>query len=122
VLIGVGLVNLVRPGDGISPELRRGSRSRRTWRRSRRRRRRRWAPTFFVNLVPSNPVRAMADSGMLAVMTFALLLGVGLVLTRTDASAAVSRRACGAHDVTMRLLDLVIRAWRRSASRVSSSR
>jgi len=109
VLIGVGLVNLVRPGDGISPEL-----------RARLAERAHMAPTaaspkaamgadFFVNLVPSNPVRAMADGDMLAVMTFALFLGVGLLLTRTEAARRLEEGLQGLYDVTMRLLDLVIR-------------
>ena len=108
VLIGVGLVNLVRPGDGISPEV-----------RARLTERAHMAPAaappkaamgadFFVNLVPSNPVRAMADGDMLAVMTFALFLGVGLVLTRTDAARRLEDGLQGLYDVTMRLLDLVI--------------
>jgi len=109
VLIGVGLVNLVRPGDGISPEL-----------RARLAERAHMAPVaappkaamgadFFVNLVPSNPVRAMADGDMLAVMTFALFLGVGLLLTRTEAARRLEEGLQGLYDVTMRLLDLVIR-------------
>jgi len=53
-------------------------------------------------------VRAMADGDMLAVMTFALFLGVGLVLTRTDAARRLEDGLQGLYDVTMRLLDLVI--------------
>ena len=64
---------------------------------------------FFVNLVPANPVRAMADGDMLAVMTFALLPG-----RRARARRAPSRRGRleealqGLYDVVMRLLDMVI--------------
>jgi DAACS family dicarboxylate/amino acid:cation (Na+ or H+) symporter len=108
VLLGVGLVNLIRPGDGISPEL-----------RARLAERAASAPVvaapkagmgadFFVNLVPANPVRAMADGDMLAVMTFALLLGVGILLTRTDAARRLEDALQGLYDVVMRLLDLVI--------------
>src|SRR5262245_13081108 len=61
VAIGVGLVNWLRPGDGISPAL-----------RAQLTERARTAPLaappkadmgvdFFVNLVPANPIRAMAD-------------------------------------------------------------
>jgi DAACS family dicarboxylate/amino acid:cation (Na+ or H+) symporter len=64
---------------------------------------------FFVALVPSNIVKAMGEGEMLAVMVFALLLGVGLAITRTDAARAFERGLEGLYDVTMRLLGLVIR-------------
>ena len=62
-----------------------------------------------MNLVPANPVRAMADGDMLAVMTFALFLGIGLLLTPTDAARHLETGLQGLYDVTMRLLALVIR-------------
>jgi DAACS family dicarboxylate/amino acid:cation (Na+ or H+) symporter len=109
VLIGVGLVNALRPGEGLAPEL-----------RARLAARAHAEPIvtppkatigvdFFVNLVPANPVRAMADGDMLAVMTFALLLGVGLVLTPTPAARRLEEGLQGLYDVVMTLLDLVIR-------------
>ena len=46
---------------------------------------------------------------MLAVMVFALFLGVGLALTRTDAARAFETALQGLYDVVMHLLALVIR-------------
>ena len=111
VLIGVGLVNLFRPGDGIAPGVkalllaRPGA----------------IVPAapaaagatgvdFLVALVSSNIVKTMADGDMLALMVFALLLGVGLALTRTDGARAFEAGLQGLYDVTMRLLGLVLRA------------
>src|SRR5262249_49840732 len=85
VLVGVGLVNLVRPGEALSPEL-----------KARVGRQATSSPVappaagatgadFLVNLVPSNVVKAMGDGDMLAVMVFALFLGIGLAITRTEA-------------------------------------
>jgi Na+/H+-dicarboxylate symporter len=109
VLVGVTLVNLIRPGDGLPPTLRDTLQSRA-------------APPpaaalgggatgvdFLVQLVPANVVKAMADGDMLAVMVFALFLGIGLVLTRSDATRAFEHALQGLYDVTMRLLGLVIR-------------
>lgn len=107
VAIGVALVNAVRPGEGLSPELRSKLSVRAV------------APAqapgagatgvdFLVQLVPSNVVKAMADGDMLAVMMFALFLGIGLVLTRTAAARAFETGLQGLYDVVMHLLGLVI--------------
>jgi Na+/H+-dicarboxylate symporter len=110
VLLGIGLVNLIRPGEGLSPELKE-----RLLAQSGSVPQPSAAPQatgidFFVNLVPANPVRAMADGDMLAVMVFALALGIGLALTRTTAARRFEDGLQGLYDVVMRLLDLVIRA------------
>jgi DAACS family dicarboxylate/amino acid:cation (Na+ or H+) symporter len=110
VLIGVGLVDTLRPGEGLSPALKARLAAQATSVPA--------AATssagtggmdFFVALVPSNIVKAMGEGEMLAVMVFALLLGVGLAITRTDAARAFERGLEGLYDVTMRLLGLVIR-------------
>jgi len=110
VLIGVTFVNVFKPGAGLSPDLR----ARLTAQASA-------APPpapaagtsgvdFLVGLVPNNPVRAMADGDMLAVMAFALLLGLGLSMTRTQAARRLEEMLEGLYDVTMRLLELVLQA------------
>jgi DAACS family dicarboxylate/amino acid:cation (Na+ or H+) symporter len=108
VFIGVTLVNAVRPGEGLPPELRDKLTARAV------------APAqapgagatgidFLVQLVPSNVVKAMSDGDMLAVMVFALFLGIGLALTKTPASRAFETALQGLYDVVMLLLSLVIR-------------
>jgi dicarboxylate/amino acid:cation (Na+ or H+) symporter, DAACS family len=110
VLLGVGLVNLVRPGEGLSPELRTALAARAATVPMAAAPARTGGVDFFVQLVPANVVRAMVDGDMLALMVFALLLGVGLALTRTDAARRFEEALQGLYDVVMRLLDLVIRA------------
>lgn len=105
VLIGLGMVNVFRPGTGMSVD---------------------WhgrlptpAPAaaagesasgvdFLVNLVPANVIRAMADGDMLAVMVFSLFLGVGLVATGSDATRKLQETIEGLNQVVMRLLAIVI--------------
>lgn len=109
VFIGVTLVNVLRPGDGLDPALRETLVSRA-------------APPpagalaggasgvdFLVQLVPSNVIRAMADGDMLAVMVFALFLGVGLVISHSDTARQFEQALQGLYEVTMKLLGLVIR-------------
>jgi Na+/H+-dicarboxylate symporter len=110
VLLGVGLVNLVRPGDGLPPELKTRLLEQRAVIPEAATRAGETGLEFLVKLVPSNPVRAMADGDMLAVMVFALFLGIGLALTRTDAARRFEEALQGVYDVVMRLLDLVIQA------------
>jgi DAACS family dicarboxylate/amino acid:cation (Na+ or H+) symporter len=107
--IGIAMVNALEPGAGMSPAVREQLTARAV------------APAagalggggsgidFVTHLVPSNVVRAMADGDMLAVLVFALLLGVGLALTPSAAARSFERGLQGLYDVTMRLLDLVIR-------------
>jgi dicarboxylate/amino acid:cation (Na+ or H+) symporter, DAACS family len=109
VLLGITLVNLFRPGEGLPPTLR----ARLLERAGSLLPPSAAAPKlegadFFVGLVPANVVRAMADGDMLAVMVFALFLGVGLVLIDTAASRRFGEALEGMYDVIMRLLDVVI--------------
>ncbi len=108
VAIGVGLVNLLEPGAGLSPALRAqlaagalpgpaAAAAGRT------------GVDFVVNLVPSNAIRAMADGDMLALLVFSLLLGVGLAGTPGEPARRLEETLRGLQDVTMRLLGLVIR-------------
>jgi DAACS family dicarboxylate/amino acid:cation (Na+ or H+) symporter len=108
VLIGVGLVNAVRPGAGLSPELRArlvaqagaippaapaaGA----------------TGVDFLVGLFPSNPIRAMADGDMLGVMVFSLFLGIGLLLTPGAPARRLEETLQGLYDVVMRLLGVVL--------------
>jgi DAACS family dicarboxylate/amino acid:cation (Na+ or H+) symporter len=110
VLLGVGMVNLFQPGSGLSPELRQRLSAQASA-----------APApaapaaagstgvdFLVGLVPNNIVKAMGDGDMLAVMVFALFLGVGLALTRTEHARRLEEALQGLYDVVMRLLGMVI--------------
>lgn len=108
VMIGVATIDLVRPGEGLSDALRAKLSAQAGA-----------APPaapaagasgadFVVGLVPNNPIRAMADGDMLAVMVFALFLGVGLALTRTGPARRFEDVLQGVYDTVMRLLGLVL--------------
>jgi len=108
VAIGVGLVNALEPGVGLDPELRArlGEGAKLPAAASAAGRS---GVDFLINLVPSNAVKAMAEGDMLAVMVFAILLGLGIASTRTEPARRLEDALRGLQDVTMQLLGLVIR-------------
>jgi len=110
VLIGITMVRTFRPGEGLSPETRErllaGAAERASAITS--------APApktgidLIVQIVPDNPVKAAASGDVMAVMFFALMLGVGLLLTKTENAARFVRILEGLFDVLMRLIHVVI--------------
>jgi DAACS family dicarboxylate/amino acid:cation (Na+ or H+) symporter len=106
VLIGMTLVNLLEPGVGASPELLEYAR-----RSLASTPRPPDVPTLdlLVGIVPSNPVAAAANGDMLGVVCFSLLFGVGLAITKTDATRSLLRGIKGLFDVCMSLIGLVLR-------------
>lgn len=124
VLIGVTLVNVLRPGEGLSPELKArlaASALQKTAAPSA-------APAtsppatsqapapaadkspidMLVEIVPRNPVKSMADGDFLGLMFFSLMIGLGVALTRTPAAQRFQEAVEGLLDVSMRLIDMVI--------------
>ncbi len=112
VALGMAMVNLFNPGGGVDPEL--ASRlleegagraqgivdSARTGASGMQ---------LLVQIVPDNVFRAAASNDILAVMFFALMFGIGLVLTNTPGAARVKGVVQGLFDIAMTLINLVIR-------------
>ncbi|MGH7819815.1 MAG: dicarboxylate/amino acid:cation symporter, partial [Candidatus Binatia bacterium] len=111
VVIGIVLVNTMRPGEGLSAELRerltRGAAERAMAVTS--------APVpksgldFLVQIVPDNPIAAAASGHMLGVMFFALVFGIGLASTPGESARRLTEVIQGLYDVTMRLIEVVLR-------------
>jgi DAACS family dicarboxylate/amino acid:cation (Na+ or H+) symporter len=107
VLIGVTLVNAIGPGRGLPEEVRAAAASGAAPAAAK-------APEtsavdFLVAMVPDNVVKAAANGDMLAVIVFSLLFGIALALTRTDAVATLRVAIQGLYDVTMTLIEGVLR-------------
>lgn len=110
VLIGITLVNVLQPGVGISAEtkarLTEGAAERASALTTA------VAPRtgidLFVQIVPSNPIKAAADGDMLGVMFFSLMVGIALAIVRTEATARLQEAIQGLYDVTMWLIGVVI--------------
>lgn len=109
VLIGVGMVNLMQPGAGLSSELKQRLLTQASAAPPPSANASATGVDFVIGLVPSNIVKAMNDGDMLAVMVFALLLGAGIAATRTEAARRFEEALQGLYDVAMHLLEMVIR-------------
>lgn len=108
VLIGVGMVNLMQPGKGLSPELKQRLLTQASAAPPPAPNASATGVDFVVNLVPNNIIKAMAEGDMLAVMVFALLLGAGIAATRTEYARRFEEVLQGLYEVAMRLLEMVI--------------
>jgi DAACS family dicarboxylate/amino acid:cation (Na+ or H+) symporter len=111
VLLGIALVNLLRPGEGMSQEAR-DRLARSAAARTPATQAAATAPKtgldLLIQIVPDNPVKAAANGDMLAVMFFAVMVGIGLTLTPTQAARRFQEAIEGLYDVTMRLIGVVI--------------
>jgi DAACS family dicarboxylate/amino acid:cation (Na+ or H+) symporter len=112
VLLGLVLVNWLKPGAGVDPATAQqllsegasraqaivsgvGTQPR--------------GLDMLLSIVPDNIVGAAASNGILAVMFFALMLGIGLVLTPAPSARVLLRGIEGLFEVSMTLIGLVIR-------------
>ncbi|WP_257388726.1 dicarboxylate/amino acid:cation symporter [Tahibacter caeni] len=111
VLIGLALVNLFQPGVGMDPAARAellaesASKSKTLTAQE--------APpsgiAMVVQIVPDNIVRAASGGDMIGIMFFALMFGIAMVLTPTPGVARVKEFIQGIYDLSMTLIDRVIR-------------
>jgi len=111
VVIGVVLVNTLRPGEGLPPAQRAeltASAAERASSLATATAAPRTGIQFLIHLVPDNPLRAAVEGDMLAVMFFSLLAGIGLTLTSTPAARRLLEVIEGLYDLTMTLIQMVI--------------
>ena len=109
--LGVLLMNLYRPGDSVSTELRDRMTATAKDRVSliqQRATTQKSGMDLLISIIPDNPVRAAADMDMLGIMFFALMIGIGLTLEKSPAAKKFQEALEGLYDVTMRLISLVI--------------
>jgi len=64
---------------------------------------------IIMGIVPDNPIKAAANGDFLAVMFFAVMLGIALVLKQTPATVTFKDTVQGLLDLVMKLMELIIR-------------
>ena len=63
----------------------------------------------FLTIIPTNVISAAAENDILAVMFFALVFGIGLLLVNTPAANRLQEAIEGIFTVAMRLIGIIIR-------------
>ncbi|HSG54001.1 MAG TPA: dicarboxylate/amino acid:cation symporter [Paracoccaceae bacterium] len=112
VAIALAAVNLLRPGAGVDPAaaaelLAQGgegaagivaaSQNAQT------------GVSQLINIVPSNVISAMSNNDILAVMFFALVFGMGLLVVQTRRTEVLKDAIEGVFEVAMKLIGFVIK-------------
>jgi DAACS family dicarboxylate/amino acid:cation (Na+ or H+) symporter len=112
VVIGLSLVNVIRPGAGLDAETRdrlMATYSSQADQGRLMREQMKFDISLLVNIVPRNPVKAMADFDMLAVIFFSLMFGVGLALIPVHRAEPMIRLLEATADVVTAIIDLVMK-------------
>lgn len=113
VVIGLVLVNVLKPGAGVDPAAAQqllAANSERAQAIIGSNTQQPGGLDMLLSIVPDNVVGAASKSEILAVMFFALMLGIGLVLTKGSEGTSVFKRGAeGLFEISMTLIGFVIR-------------
>ena len=109
-LLGLGLVNLAKPGEGLNPavterltETYQGNSDTMGLAESA------FGMELFVRIVPRNPVQAAANGEMLAVIFFTLMIGIGLTIVSKEKAQPLLKFLESLGHVTVGLIGLVMK-------------
>ena len=113
VLLGLVMVNLFKPGAGVDPALAQqlltdgADRAQTIVRDSTTQPK---GMDMLLSIVPQNVIgAASSNANIIALMFFALMFGIGLVLTQTPETSVLKRGIEGLFQISMTLIGLVIR-------------
>ncbi len=111
IAVGLLVINLIQPGVGFDPAIRDSLLAANTQAVHEITATK---PTLsgvqiIMGIVPDNPIKAAANGDFLAVMFFAVMLGVALVLKQTPATVTFKDTVQGLLDLVMKLMELIIR-------------
>lgn len=111
-IIGLTLVNLVKPGEGFPAEVQQQLMATYSDEAQKRQAQAESDQGFgintFVNIVPRNPLQAAANTDMLAVIFFSLIFGIALTLIPQEKSEPVQRVLDGVSEAIIRIVGIAM--------------
>lgn len=107
--LGLGMVNLIRPGVGLSEAARQRLLATYQQEPGPPKVARQFGIQTLVNVVPRNPLAAAAQDDMLGVIFFSLIFGIALAALPPDRTKFLVEAIRGLGDVMMVIIDLVMR-------------
>jgi DAACS family dicarboxylate/amino acid:cation (Na+ or H+) symporter len=110
-ILGLSLVNIVRPGESLDVETRTALLAEYADEASEKQAQAEtsgFGINTFVNIIPRNPIDAAARGDMLAVIFTALVFGIALTRIAADRAAPVMRVLEGIGDAIMVVIDLAM--------------
>ncbi|AXT55415.1 dicarboxylate/amino acid:cation symporter [Aquimarina sp. MMG015] len=116
ITIGLLLVNVMKPGDGITPETiekltnEYASSSKISERIAEAGRQKESGPLqFVIDMVPQNAVAAMSNNKlMLQVIFFAIFLGISMLLIKEEQSDPLKKFFDSLNEVVLKMVDLIM--------------
>jgi DAACS family dicarboxylate/amino acid:cation (Na+ or H+) symporter len=106
--IGLTLVNTIRPGDGLPPEIRDELMTRFSGEGLVQTGPTNFGVSTFVNIVPRNPVEAAANMDMLALIFASLIFGAALTLIPKAKADPVIAVLDGVGDAVIKIIDMAM--------------
>jgi Na+/H+-dicarboxylate symporter len=109
-LIGLVVVNIMQPGQGLPPELGQEILAGSAQRAGEIAARREFSGIDIVlNIVPRNPIAAAAGGDLIAVMFFALMFGIAATVLRSPGTTSFVGAVQGVYDICLILIGWIIR-------------
>jgi DAACS family dicarboxylate/amino acid:cation (Na+ or H+) symporter len=110
IAIGLVVINLVKPGLGFDPAIRDSllAANAQTAHDITATKPSLSGVKILLGIVPDNPFKAAANDDFLALMFFAVMLGIALVLRPTPAAEVFKTAVQGLLDLVMKLMELII--------------
>ncbi len=112
VVIGLVIVNLVRPGDGVDPAVQQALMAEYAGEAGQRvaaAEQVSFGVNTFVNIVPRNPVAAAASGDMLGLIFFSLIFGIALTFVSAERAAPVMRLLEGIGDAVIVMIGFAMK-------------
>jgi len=112
ISVGVALANMVKPGEGLSPEvqaqLKKNYQQEKIFDFKKLEERPSLIQTL-VNIVPTNPVKALAEGNMLQIIFLAIIFGIAVTLIKKEKAKTVIEFFDGFNDTIIQIVHMVMK-------------